>query len=415
MPRKILAEHERQKEEPVLMDVHGIEALLSLPACCVVGQVLAPQQLALHLERRDTAIVCPRCQTCCSQVKESRPRCIRALPILEFPVVLWLHRRRFAGPNGDCRHRPWETSATCGEHVKWTERLYSQVRQEYLGGCPCKELARRYGLSERTVLRWTCERSRGGGPRKLGRALGMDEYARRKGHRSNTLIVDLDRGQPSATFKGRRAEEGLAWFQGRPQAELARVAVVVLDMSKTYASAIKALFGEQVQVIDRFHVVQQAVGMLDAVLRSVHKQRDAEEAKALKKLRQRWRTSASQLDVDEVIARYEWRRRFPEWREVIDWGQNVRMWCERKYAKPARDALVKRMERASQSAQEPLKRMAGTLTRWFEPIVRDMRRRSNNGRTEGFNNKIKLIQRMAYGLRHEDNRRKRILAWCGKT
>ena len=225
----------------------------------------------------------------------------------------------------------------------------------------------------------------------------------------------MDRGKPIATCTGRRAEDVIAWFQGRPQAERDRVEVVVLEMSKTYASAIKALFGEQGQVIDRFHVVQQAVGTLDEVLRSVQKRRDAEEAKALKKLRKHWLKSANQLDVDEWIARYEWRRRFPEWREVLDWVQNLRMWFERKYAKPARDALLKLIERASQSAQEPLQRMAGTLTRWFEPIVRSIRRRYNNGMTEGFNNKIKLIQRMAYGLRHEDNRRKRILAWCGKT
>jgi len=55
------------------------------------------------------------------------------------------------------------------------------------------------------------------------------------------------------------------------------------------------------------------------------------------------------------------------------------------------------------------------LTRWGEPIVRDIRNRYTNGMTEGFNNKIKLIQRMAYGLRNEHQRQKRILAWCGKT
>jgi transposase len=219
--------------------------------------------------------------------------------------VLWLHIRRFACPNADGRHRPGETSETCGEHVKWTERLYSQVRQEYLGGCPCKELARRSGRSERSVFRWTFERSRGGRPRKLGRALGMDEYSRRKGHRYNTLIVDLDRGKPMATCKGRRAADVIAWFKGRPQAEREPVAVVVWDMSKTYAAAIKARLGEQVQVIDRFHVVQQAVGTLDAVLRSVQQRLDAEEAKARKKLRKRWLKSANQLDVDEWIARYE--------------------------------------------------------------------------------------------------------------
>ena len=76
---------------------------------------------------------------------------------------------------------------------------------------------------------------------------------------------------------------------------------------------------------------------------------------------------------------------------------------------------MKLIERASQSVQEPLQRIGGTLTRWGEPIVRYIRNRYTNGLTEGFNNTIKLIQRMAYGLRNEHNRRKRILAWCGKT
>ena len=118
--------------------------------------------------------------------------------------------------------------------------------------------------------------------------------------------------------------------------------------------------------------------------------------------------------MDELIARYEWRRRFPELREVIDWVQNLRTWFERKYAKPAREALLKLIERASQSALEGLQRLSGTLSRWFEPIFRYMRHRYTNGMTEGFNNKIKLIQRMAYGLRNEHNRQKRILAWCGQ-
>ena len=395
------------------MDVYGIEALLGLPEFHVIDQVIGPKRLDLSLERRATCLVCPRCQTCCSRVKESRPRCIRDLPILERPVLLWLHVRRFECQG--CQHRPWETSETFGAHVKWTERLYQRVRAEFLGGCPGRALARRYGLAERTVFRWTFEKSRGGRPRKLGRALGIDEYSRRKGHRYNTLIVDLDKGKPLVTFKGRRSDDVVGWFRSRPQEELARVEVVVLDMSKTYASAIKDLFGESVQVIDRFHVVQLAVNALDEVLRSVQKQLDTEEAKALKKLRRRWLKSANQLNVDELIARDEWRRRFPQLREMIDWVQDLRMWFERKYEKPAREALLKLIERASQSAQEPLKRMAGTLTRWFEPIVRSIRRRYNNGMTEGFNNKIKWIQRMAYGLRNEHNRRKRILAWCGKT
>src|SRR5437899_1600759 len=276
------------------MDCHCLEAVLGLPACRVLAQGCGPPQRDVPLQRRDEPLVCRRCQACCSHVQESRPRCLRALPILEPPVILWLPMRRFQGADG--HHRPWETRATFGARVPWTERLSHQARQACLRGCPCTELARRYGLSERTV----------------------------------------------------------------------------------------------------------------------QQQRDQAAAKDLKKLRKRWLQSADQLHVDELLARDEWRRRFPEWRATLDWVQDVRQWCERTYDKPAREAWCKLMARASQSAQESLQRVAGTLHRWFEPIVRSIRHRSTNGMTEGFNNKIKLIQRMAYGLRNAHKRRKRILAWCGQ-
>ncbi|HVI77823.1 MAG TPA: ISL3 family transposase [Candidatus Acidoferrum sp.] len=374
---------------------------------------MRPHTLELHLERRDTALVCPRCQGNCARIKEGRQRCLRDLPILDRPVTLRLHLKRFQG--SDCHHRPWEQSETFGERVQWTERLSHHVRQEYLHGCPCHELASRYGLSARTVCRWTFEKSHGGRPRKLGRALGIDAYARRKGHCYNTIIVDLDKGRPITTFTGRRVEDVVAWFTSRPQAELERVEVVVLDMSKALYASIHQVFGDQVEVIDRCHVVQQAVGALDGVWRSIKTQLEPEEAKELKKLRKRWLKLPNQWEVDELMARADWRRRFPALREVIDWVQDLRKWFERKYNKPARTALGKLIEQARESALAPLQGVAGTLSRWFEPMARYIRHRYTNGMTEGFNNKIKLIQRRAFGLRNEHNRKRRILADCART
>ena len=51
-------------------------------------------------------------------------------------------------------------------------------------------------------------------------------------------------------------------------------------MSTPFFAAIKEVCGDTVHVIDRFHVVQQAVDVLDEVLRSVQTQRNPEEAKA---------------------------------------------------------------------------------------------------------------------------------------
>src|SRR5947209_16699861 len=61
----------------------GVEAPAFRPGRTSTRQVMNPKQLEFPLERRDTFIVCPRCQRCCSRVQDSRPRCIRDLPILE--------------------------------------------------------------------------------------------------------------------------------------------------------------------------------------------------------------------------------------------------------------------------------------------------------------------------------------------
>jgi transposase len=88
--------------------------------------------------------------------------------------------------------------------------------------------------------------------------------------------------------------------------------------------------GDQAQVMDRFHGIPQAVDALDEVVRSRQKPLDHDEANALKKLRKRWLKSAAPRNVDALIARYEWRRRFPALRATLNWGQALRTWFERK-------------------------------------------------------------------------------------
>jgi hypothetical protein len=54
-----------------------------------------------------------------------------------------------------------------------------------------------------------------------------------------------------------------------------------------------------------------------------------------------------------------------------------------------------------------------TLHDWQEEIVRMWRFSKNNGITEGFHRKMKLIQRRAYGIKSFDNYRLRVIAQCG--
>ena len=54
-----------------------------------------------------------------------------------------------------------------------------------------------------------------------------------------------------------------------------------------------------------------------------------------------------------------------------------------------------------------------TLEDWQEPIACMWRFVRNNGITEGFHRKMKLIQRRAYGFRNFENYRLRVIAQCG--
>ena len=65
------------------------------------------------------------------------------------------------------------------------------------------------------------------------------------------------------------------------------------------------------------------------------------------------------------------------------------------------------------SGLEPAVTLAKTLTDWTEEIVRMWRFTRNNGITEGFHRKMKLIQRRAYGFRSFANYRLRVIAQCG--
>lgn len=53
------------------------------------------------------------------------------------------------------------------------------------------------------------------------------------------------------------------------------------------------------------------------------------------------------------------------------------------------------------------------LNDWIEPIACMWRFARNNGITEGFHRKMKLIQRRAYGFRNFDNYHLRVIAQCG--
>ena len=82
----------------------------------------------------------------------------------------------------------------------------------------------------------------------------------------------------------------------------------------------------------------------------------------------------------------------------------------KRECRPQAAALLELISELRQSAFAPLIIMAQTLQAWSEPLAAMWRITKNNGITEGFHRKMKLIQRRAHGF---NNYRLRVIAQCG--
>jgi transposase len=99
------------------------------------------------------------------------------------------------------------------------------------------------------------------------RALGIDDWAWRKGARYGTIICDLEQRRPIDLLPDRAPETIAAWLRAHPG-----VRVISRDRGDTYIEGATCGAPEATQVADRFHLVKN---LGDAVEAFLHHKRPA--------------------------------------------------------------------------------------------------------------------------------------------
>lgn len=126
----------------------------------------------------------------------------------------------------------------------------------------------------------------------------------------------------------------------------------------------------------------------------------------------------SRLSAAQKLRLHELFKTYPSFEPLYDQMQALCQLLNRKHqTKRHCRQLIRQLpvfiEALDASCFEPLVTLANTLRSWAEPIACMWRFTKNNGITEGFHRKMKLIQRRAYGFRNFDNYRLRVIAQCG--
>ena len=231
------------------------------------------------------------------------------------------------------------------------------------------------------------------------RRIGVDEFSYRKRHRYLTTVVDHDRRRVVWAAAGRSAETLGAFFDALGDERCAKLECVTMDMAGGYIKAVEERLPEAQIVFDRFHVQRLASDALDEVRREQLREiRGTEEGRELfrsrfallknpwnltrretEKLRDVQRTNASLYRaylLKETLA------------QALDYKQTWR----------AKRALREWLAWASRSKLAPFVKVARTIREHFDRILAYVRERLTNGIVEGFNNKLRMIARRAYGF-----------------
>jgi transposase len=223
------------------------------------------ERLTVQGTARAPTACCPGCATPSATVHSRYQRHLADLPWGPQPVQLQLTVRKFVCRNAACLRRIFTERLPdlVAPYARKAQRLVAALRAIglALGGQAGARLAARLRVatSPSTLLRLV-HTAPVPGPATL-QAVGVDEWAWRRGHRYGTILVNLIDHRVVDLLPDRAAASVAAWLTAHPT-----IIIISRDRSALYAEGIRQGAPQAIQVVDRFHLVANLREAVEAFL-----------------------------------------------------------------------------------------------------------------------------------------------------
>jgi transposase len=236
------------------------------------------------------------------------------------------------------------------------------------------------------------------------RAIGVDEIAVRKGHKYRVVVSDLDRGRPIWVGGRGRTEADLDLFFAAlgPKKSL-RIELAAMDMWRPFRNSLDRNARNARIVFDKFHIMRHLSDALDAVRRHEYKRVAEKDRTFIKGQRYTLLSHRDNLTLEgkaslkkllkankRLNTAYLLKESFGQL-----WDYKDPIWA-RAFFDRWRDSL--KWQRL-----KSYERFANMIERHWEGIASycHPENKVSLGMVEGLNNKIRVLQRRAYGY-HDD-------------
>lgn len=366
--------------------------------------------LCLEVEKESAFEVCPHCATKSSARYDRRRVRLKDEPIREKKVVLFAMKRRFY-----CKPCKRVFSEPIGG-VLPRRRTTQRFRKAVLVACEnmvsIKKVRSRFNVSSSfvyTALYEQLELRRRTRLYPFPEAIGIDEHAMKRNRKFgfmefNTMVVDLKNHRPIEVIPGKDTATLRQYLD--PIANPENVKWAVIDMCDPYKKFIKSYFPNAKIVADKFHVLRLITPHINRARMDITGDRRSNPVRKLL-LRKR-----EKLSFTERSALDKWLRAFPKMAELYFYKEAMRRLYRCKGFDRARRSLIKLLDLMATSQLPEIQRLRRTLKKWQIEILHHFSSGLTNAMTEGFNNKAKVVKRMGYGYRSQNNFRLRVLNAC---
>jgi transposase len=245
------------------------------------------------------------------------------------------------------------------------------------------------------------------------RAIGVDEIAIRKGHEYRIVVSDLERVRPIwFGGQGRREEDFDQFFAALGAKKTGRIQLAVMDMWRPFRNSLERNAPQASIVFDKFHILRHLGDALDEVRRSEYRRLSGKDRTFIKGQRytllSRWENLSSdgRNSLKKLLAAnrrlntaYVLKEQFGQL-----WDYQREGWARAFFERWRASLKWQRLK--------PYEKFAAMIERHWDGIAAYCKpeNKVSLGVVEGLNNKIRVLQRRAYGYRDEEYLKLKIIS-----